>query len=88
MQEIKSIGVISAAIVGGLLYFILAEFGALVYAIMAMIHGHLGRGNLLFVLLGVAYGILGAILIAICAWLYNLIARQLGGIKIELAPRP
>jgi len=88
MQEIKSIGVLSAAIMAGILYFILGEFGALTLAIMSIIHGHLIRGIILLIFLGFVYGIVGAIFVAIAAWLYNLIARQIGGIKIEIAPRP
>ncbi|MGC1343847.1 MAG: hypothetical protein WA854_16055 [Candidatus Binataceae bacterium] len=55
---------------------------------MSIIHGHLIRGIILLIFLGFVYGIVGAIFVAIAAWLYNLIARQIGGIKIEIASRP
>jgi len=87
MQEIKSIGVLSAAFMGGVVYFILGEFGALIFAAVAMTHGHGGQGNVVFILLALPYAILGAIFVAISACVYTLVARWIGGIKLELATR-
>jgi hypothetical protein len=100
MREIKHIGVLPAAIFGGLLSLVtsavgevLVVFGSL--ALLGPIAGSFGRGGgplggLLplvgrFVLLAPIFnGVLGFVITGLCCWFYNLSAPVIGGIKVEL----
>ena len=94
MYSLHSVGVMSSAKMMGTIYgclgliflplFLLADFGSLL----------LGRQNsqplagiaMLFIalLLPIVYGAMGFIMGAFSAWLYNLTARWIGGIQLEL----
>jgi hypothetical protein len=94
MYSLRSVGVISCAKMMGIIYgclgliflpfFLLGGLGSLL----------LGRQSsqplagiavlFLGVLLAVVYGIMGFVMGAITAWIYNLIARWIGGIRLEL----
>lgn len=83
MHEIRSIGVLSAAKVMGALYFIFGEIMALFIAFGALVHGHPGRALLVLVFLGAVQGVIGFVVCAIFAWLYNQIADRIGGIEVQ-----
>jgi hypothetical protein len=87
MQELKSFNVIATAKVAGALYAILGEAGGVILALIALFQGHLIRALIVLIFFGAIYGILGFIGTAIAAWLYNLIAAQIGGIEFELVQR-
>lgn len=97
MQRIKSVGVLSCAKMLGVLY---GCIGLLVIPI-ALIAGMAsmatqqtnsaisGAAMLAFgILAPVFYGAVGFVGGAIGAWIYNLIAKRLGGIEIQLEPAP
>ncbi len=87
MQELKSFNVVATAKVAGALYAILGEVGGVILALTALFEGHLIRALLVLIFFGAIYGILGFIITAITAWLYNQIAAQIGGIEFELVQR-
>lgn len=97
MQTIKSVGVLSVAKIMGALY---AALGLLFLPFFLLIGlagsmlPHQGAQNpfagaigVFFGLLApVFYGVLGFIFGALGAFLYNLIAKWLGGIEVQLQP--
>jgi hypothetical protein len=95
MQRIRSVGVLSCAKMLGILYgcmgllFIpIALIGGL--ASMASQQANSAIGGAAMLAFGIVapflYGGIGFIFGAIGAWIYNLIAKRLGGIEIELEP--
>lgn len=93
MQEVKKLGVLSVALMVGALYAVLGFIFGIIFAIVGaaafgLIEGAGGYGFLFgalaIVFFPIIYGILGFILGAICAFLYNVLAGWLGGIKVEL----
>lgn len=95
MQVIKSIGVLSCAKISGALY---AALGLLFMPILLII-GLAGAATSsgsdrisaiamvpLALLAPVFYGVLGFLGGALSAWLYNLMAKWVGGIQLKLEP--
>jgi hypothetical protein len=87
MQELKSFNVVATAKVAGALYLILGEVGGVIFALTALFQGRPIRALLALIFFGAIYGVVGFIITAITAWLYNLIAAQIGGIEFELVQR-
>jgi hypothetical protein len=89
---INRVGPLSAAKVVGLLYAILGlAVGAIVSLVSALGGFSRGRGDVgpLFgaaavVFFPVAYGILGFLMTLIITWLYNGLARLVGGVEVDL----
>ncbi len=95
MQTIKSVGVLSVAKTMGALYAALGllflPFFLLIGLPGSMIPNQGGQnpfaGGMFFGLRApVFYGVLGFIFGALGAFLYNLIAKWLGGIEVQLQP--
>ena len=86
MHEIRSIGVLSAAKVMGVLYFILGEILAFFLALGALAHGRPGRGVVVLIFFGAIQGVIGFVLCAVITWLYNQIAAHIGGIEVQTVP--
>jgi hypothetical protein len=97
MKTIKSVGVMSVAKITAAIQ---AVFG-LLFAPIFLLFGALGSlagqhvnpfgaigGLALAIMMPIFYGVIGFIMGAIGAWLYNLLAKWIGGIEfeIELAP--
>jgi len=93
MHRIKSVGILSCAKIFGVLYGCMG----LIFIPFALIGGIFGmlsqqRGSAiggiallaLAVLAPLVYGGMGFLLGALTAWLYNLVARWVGGIELEL----
>jgi hypothetical protein len=84
MRQIKSFGVLQTAKVMGALYFFLGVFVVvLVFLAASTRSAHFHRSLLMMVLAPVFYGIAGFIFTAAICWLYNAIARRIGGIEFE-----
>lgn len=97
MYKLKSIGVLSVAKIMGAMYtllgLILMPFVLIMGMIGAMAGSHenpLGAigGVVLAVCLPIIYGVMGFVVGAISSLLYNLMARWLGGIEIEVQAPP
>lgn len=89
---INRVGPLSAAKVVGLLYTIVGLLmGAIVSLVSTLGSFGPGRGDAgpLFgaaaiVFFPVAYGVVGFLMTLVMAWLYNALARLVGGVEIDL----
>jgi len=90
MRQIKSFAVLQTSKVMGALYFL---FGLLImvpfFLVVSASRGHRHRGSLLMVLIMPVFYAVGAfILTAIVCWLYNGVAKRIGGIEVEVSGEP
>lgn len=83
MKQIKKFGIVQTAKVAAILYLV---FGAIFLVPMTLItlvaSGE--AASLFLILLLPVYAIGGFIVVAICCWIYNLVAGKFGGIEIEI----
>ncbi len=95
MQRIKSVGVLSCAKMLGVLYgcmgLLFIPFALIAgLASMATHQANSAIGGAAMLAFGILapiiYGAMGFVCGAIGAWIYNLIAKRLGGIEIQLEP--
>ena len=92
MVEIKRIGVLSMAKIQALVMGVMGILLGLIYAIMGIFYGvtnnsfliGFGLGVLAIILVPLMYGGFGFVCGAFGAFVYNLIAKWVGGIDIEL----
>jgi|SRR5579863_9250470 hypothetical protein len=93
MHIVKSVGVLSVAKIMGLIYACMGLIFAPIFLLIGMIGSFAGQTNSPFAgLFGVVgaifmplfYGVLGFIVGAIGALLYNLFAKLVGGFELEL----
>ena len=90
MYSIRSVDIRSCAKMAGALYGALALL-VMPFGIIGVLVGLTkGEGStiglsLLFVIAPLLYGVLGFLIGASSAWVYNLVAGRVGGIEIELA---
>ncbi len=93
MSTLRSVGVLSCAKIMGAIYgclglifvpvFLLVGFGSLMFGKSP--DSLSGVGMLaLSLLLPILYGVMGFVMGAFTAWLYNVFARWLGGIQMDL----
>ena len=96
MHIVKSVEVFSVAKITGLLYFCLGLILAPFFLLIGLMGSALGQRSPIAGLFGVGfavllpflYGIFGFIAGLIWALLYNLFARWVGGIEVELDVKP
>ena len=97
MHIVKSMGVMSVAKISGLLYGCMGLIFAPFFLLIGLIGSLAGAdktpfagifGVVFAMLMPVIYGVLGFIMGAIGALLYNLFARWVGGFELELEVRP
>ena len=96
MHTIKSVGVLSVAKIMGVLYFalglifvpifLLAGAGMMAAGREATFSGIMGL--VLAIMMPVLYGGMGFVMGAIMAFLYNLVAKWLGGIEVQVQAPP
>jgi hypothetical protein len=95
MQTIRAVGVLSAAKMLGAIYGALGLIFAPIFLLIGMAGMMAGGREAVFggvtgvvfaVLLPVLYGAMGFVIGAIGALLYNLFARWVGGIEVQLQP--
>ncbi len=97
-MELKRVDVLSCAKVAGILYACMGLLVGGLFSLFAVMGAALGSGGdveapmvgLLFgvgavIILPIFYGVMGAVCVAIGAALYNVIARTVGGIRVELS---
>ena len=88
--RVRRLGVLSVAKIQGLIYFLIGLFlgGAAAFGEAgpeAAILGTLfSAGALIF--MPIFYGVMGFVLGAFTAWVYNLAAGWIGGLELELDP--
>jgi hypothetical protein len=97
MQIVKSVGVFSVAKIMGMIYGCMGLIFAPFFLLIGLMGSMAGQDKLPFagifgvgfaVLMPVLYAVMGFIGGAIGALLYNLFARWLGGIELQLELRP
>jgi hypothetical protein len=97
MNTIQSFGVLSVAkimgVINAIFGLVLMPFFLLMGLLGSMIpnqsgpHPFAGVGGVIFALFApIFYGVIGFIFGAVSAFLYNLLARWLGGIEVKLQP--
>jgi hypothetical protein len=83
MQAIQSVGVLSCAKIMGAIYGALGLiFGPIFF--LATFLGALAGGVAILIFLPLFYGALGFSMGALSAWAYNIAAKKLGGIQIDI----
>ena len=97
MHTIKSVGVLSVAKILGVLYFALGLIFMPIF-LLAGLAGMMAGGReaafsgitgiVLAIMMPVLYGGLGFVMGAIMAFLYNLVAKWLGGIEVQVQAPP
>jgi hypothetical protein len=91
MQVVKRIGVGSAAKVYGLTLGLLGIFVGIIYALVFSIMPGFsdvpggGFGIMMLIIIPVFYGVAGFVIGALGAFVYNFVARKIGGLEIELS---
>jgi hypothetical protein len=86
-KEIKSIGVLQSSKVTALLGFIISATYALPMGIYTLLQGEDKSLAVMFFLLPVFYLIFGFLVYAIIYYLYNQVAKMVGGIEIEVVDK-
>ncbi|HKM86274.1 MAG TPA: DUF3566 domain-containing protein [Terriglobales bacterium] len=96
MYSLRSVDVISCAQMMGMIYGCLGLIALPFFLLGGFINLLLGSQSsqplagiaiwFLALLVPVVYGLMGFVMGALGAWVYNLIARWIGGIKLELEP--
>ena len=90
MKEIKRIDIVSVGKIFGIMYIIFGFLAGLFMSIMAsfasipMYPLGLFFGTFSVIVLPVIYGVMGFVGGIITAFLYNIIAEKIGGIKIKI----
>ena len=92
MKVLKNINLLSAAnvlalmgVVWGLVVAILAiVLGGIITSLVPGAEAAVGIGLTSIIVLPLTYGIVGFVAGILCALLYNLVAKWIGGIKIDL----
>jgi len=89
MKKIKTIVPKSLARVSGFLYGLLGLIGGLIVFVISLFslatgHGFAWFGLIAIILFPLGYGIMGLIFGYVGAWIYNFVAKKVGGIEIEV----
>jgi hypothetical protein len=96
MHILKSVGVMSVARIMGLLYGCLGLIFAPIFLLIGLMGSLVGKdktpfagifGVVFAVLMPLIYGAVGFVTGAISAFLYNVLARWMGGVELELEPQ-
>jgi hypothetical protein len=95
MQILKSVGVLSAAKISGVLYAVLGLLFAPMFLLVGVVGSLAGQqanplaglgGIAMAVLFPIIYGVMGFVFGAGGAFAYNLMAKWLGGIQLDFQP--
>ncbi len=92
MKVLKKVSLLSVAnvlgmmgVVWGLVIAILAiALGGLITSVLPGAGAAVGVGIISIIVFPLTYGIVGFVAGVICALLYNIVAKRIGGIKIDL----
>lgn len=94
MVRIKRLGVVQTAKVAAVMYFIFSAVIMIPIGLITMLTGPAKDsfpglfgglfGGIFMIIMPIIYAVLGFIFVAIACLIYNLIARFMGGIEIEL----
>lgn len=91
MKEIKEIGIMSLAKMQALLMGIIGVLAGIIYLLIGVIMAAVSGEPMMafiFLMIGifmpVGYAAMGFLMGALMSWIYNILAKKIGGIQIEL----
>jgi hypothetical protein len=84
VKRLSSLGVSSVFKMSLVLGASAGVLAGLVLMVAAFIDGKYMEGVVTLVLAPILYGVIGAVVNALMAWLYNKVAERLGGIELHL----
>ncbi len=84
MKRLRAIGVGSVFRISLVLGAVAGILVGFVLMIMDMIDHRYLEGAVTLLLAPILYGVLGALVNAMMAWIYNIVAERLGGIELTL----
>ena len=84
MKKLKAIGVGSVFRLSLILGAVAGILVGFVLMVMDLIDHRFLEGVVTLFLAPILYGVLGALVNALMAWIYNIVAERLGGIEITL----
>ena len=97
MTQIKRIGIKQTAKVSAVFYFIFSLLFVVPMSVMTIIFGTIGDnktnilgatfGGILLIIVPLIYSVMGFTMVALFSFIYNQIAKRVGGIEIELEPK-
>jgi hypothetical protein len=96
MAVLKRLGVLSVAKLEAIIMFIMGLFIGIFYAIFSSAFDSIdpslkpvmaGLGWMGIIIIPIVYGILGFVMGAVGAWAYNLLAKWVGGIELEIVKK-
>lgn len=89
-RKVKRIGVFQTSLIAAIIYFFLA---LIIVVPMMLIMGFAGGfsdipgfafGGVLMIFMPILYAVIGFLMTALMCWMYNVIAKRIGGIEIEV----
>ncbi|HHU99668.1 MAG: hypothetical protein WAR98_04020 [Bacteroidales bacterium] len=89
-RKVKKIGVLQTSLISAIIFFFISLIVIVpIMLIMGIAGGfsdnmEFAFGGLLFILMPIMYAIMGFLMTALWCWLYNVIAKKIGGIEIEV----
>lgn len=83
MKRLRSIGVGSVFKISLVLGAVAGLIVGVILMILDLLDHRVAEGLITLVLAPVLYGVLGAVVNAIMAWIYNRVAERLGGLEVE-----
>lgn len=88
MKRIKRIGVVQTAKVAAVIYFLIIAIVAIPFGLISIAFGGFyGIGHweaILFLFIPFFYALVAFVFTVIGCWVYNLIAKRIGGIEVEI----
>ncbi len=88
--RVKKIGILQTSLISAIIFFILSLFLVLPMMLITGIAGGFSdnpgfaSGGLIMVFMPIIYAIIGFLMTALWCWIYNAVAKRIGGIEIEL----
>jgi hypothetical protein len=89
-RRVKKIGVLKTSIVSAIIFFILSLIMVvpvmLVMGIAGVFSDNMGFafGGVFMIFMPIMYAVIGFLATALWCWMYNVVARWIGGIEIEV----
>jgi len=89
-RRVKKIGVLQTSLISAIIFFFLSLIMVVpIMLIMGIAGGFSDNmgfafGGLLFIFMPIMYAIMGFLMTALWCWIYNVVAKMIGGIEIEV----
>ena len=88
--RLKKIGVLQTSLISAIIFFFLSLIFVLPMMLFVGIAGGLSKypgfafGGLVMIFMPILYAIIAFLMTALWCWIYNIIAKRIGGIEIDL----